>query len=384
VFARRAASLNTSAKELAMQIRRSLAALLCAAFLPTLAGAAEEKVLNVANWAEYIGEDTVHRFEQETGIRVRYDLFDSNEILLAKMLAGRTGYDIVVPSSDFAHLMLDAGVIQKIDRAKLTNWGNLNPQVMALMSRLDPGNQTMVPWLGSTVSVGYNVDKVKAALGDEAIPANPFELVFNPKYTARLKRCGISLIDSASDLFPSALMYVGKKGYSNDPNDYAAAATMLQRVRGDIGLFSYNGYIDDLASGQICVALGYGGDFNNAARRAKAANNGVHIVAPLPPGGVQFGFESMVIPADAPHPENALLWMNYILRPEVQAEITNKVMFTSPNLAARAFVHADVLANAIAFPPDDYLAHRVQFYEVRTRETRRNMTRLYTKFKSGI
>ncbi len=371
-----------------MPTRRSATALLCvglvAALAAPLASAAEEAVLNIANWAEYIGEDTVHRFEQETGIRVRYDLFDSNEILLAKMLAGRTGYDIVVPSSDFAHLMLDAGVIQKIDRAQLTNWGNLSPQVMGLMSHLDPGNRYMVPWLGSTVSVGYNVDKVKAALGDEPIPANPFELVFNPKYTAKLKHCGISMLDSASDLFPSALMYVGKKGYSNDSNDYNAAAAMLQRVRGDVGLFSYNGYIDDLASGQICVALGYGGDFNNAARRAKAANTGVHIVAPLPPGGVQFGFESMVIPADAPHPGNALLWMNYILRPEVQAEITNKVMFTSPNLAARAFVHPDVLANTIAFPPDDYLAHRVQFYEVRSRETRRNMTRLYTKFKSGI
>ena len=368
-----------------MTSRRTFAAALCAlAFAAPAAFAAEEKVLNIANWAEYIGDDTVHRFEQETGIQVRYDLFDSNEILLAKMIAGRTGYDIVVPSSDFAHLMLEAGVLRKLDRAQLTRWNNLSPQVMALMSRLDPGNQYMVPWLGSTVSVGYNVDKVKAALGDEPVPANPFELVFNPKYTARLKSCGISMLDSASDLFPSALMYVGKKGYSNDAGDYNAAAAMLARVRQDVGLFSYNGYIDDLAAGRLCVALGYGGDFNNAARRAKAAGNGVHIVAPLPPGGVQFGFESMVIPADAPHPQNALLWMDYILRPEVQAEITNKVMFTSPNLAARAFVHPDVLANVIAFPPDDYMAHRVQFYEVRTRETRRTMTRLYTKFKSGV
>lgn len=370
-----------------MSTRRTILALLCAGLLAcaaTAARAAEEKVLNIANWAEYIGDDTVHRFEQETGIQVRYDLFDSNEVLMARMVAGHTGYDIVVPSSDFAHVMMEAGVLLKLDRAKLTRWSNLSPQVMALMGRLDPGNQYMVPWLGSTVSVGYNLDKVRAALGAEPIPANPFELVFNPKYTAKLKSCGISLIDSASDLFPSALMYVGRKGYSNDGSDYAAAAAMLARVRKDIGLFSYNGYIDDLASGQICVALGYGGDFNNAARRAKSANNGVHIVAPLPPGGVQFGFESMVIPSDAPHPGNALLWMDYILRPEVQAEITNKVMFTSPNLAARAFVHPDVLSNVIAFPPDDYLAHRVQFYEVRTRDTRRTMTRLYTKFKSGV
>jgi len=241
-----------------------------------------------------------------------------------------------------------------------------------------------VPWLGSTVSVGYNVDKVKAALGAEPIPADPFELVFNPKYTSRLKACGISMLDSGSDVFPSALIRVGRKAYSNEPSDYELAAQMLQKVRGDIGLFSYNGYIDDLARGQICVALGYGGDFNNAQQRANASHTGVHIVAPLPPGHLQFGFESMMIPADAPHPANAHRWIDFILRPEVQAAITNKVMFTSPNLAARRFIRPDVLANAIAFPPDDYLRTHVEFYEVRRHDTRRVMTRLFTRFKSGV
>jgi len=369
---------------------RRIAQALCAAatctawLVPAPALAAEDNVLNVYNWAEYIGEDTVRQFEKETGIHVRYDNFDSNDVLLAKMVAGRTGYDIVVPSSDFGRIMLEGGLLQKLDRKLLPHWGNLSPAVMALMGRLDPGNQYMVPWLGGSVSVGYNIDKVRAALGNEPIPANPFELVFNPKYTSRLKSCGISVLDSASDLFPSALIYVGKPAYSNDGADYQLAAAMLQKVRPDITLFSYNGYIQDLASGQICVALGYGGDFNNAAQRAKAAGNGVHIVAPLPPGSVQFGFESMVIPSDAPHPLNAHKWIEFILRPEVQAAITNKVMFTSPNAAARAFVHPDVLANAIAFPPDDYLAHHVQFYEVRRHETRRTMTRLFTKFKSGV
>lgn len=346
--------------------------------------AEEEKLLNIYNWAEYIAEDTVRNFEKETGIKVRYDNFDANEILLAKMVAGRTGYDIVVPSSDFGRIMVDGALVQKLDRGRLSNWGNLSPSVMQMMSRLDPGNQYMVPWLGGSVSVGYNIDKVKAALGGEPLPANPFELVFNPKYTSKLKSCGISLLDSASDLFPSALIYIGKPAYSNNPDDYRDAAAMLQRVRGDIGLFSYNGYIGDLASGQLCVALGYGGDFNNAAQRAKASGSGARIVAPLPPGGVQFGFESMLIPADAPHPGNAHLWINYILRPDVQAAITNKVMFTSPNAAARKLVRPDVLANLIAFPPEDYLATKVQFYEVRRNDTRRTMTRLFTKFKSGM
>ena len=363
---------------------RLIASFIAALLTIPLAHAAEEKVLNIFNWSEYIGDDTVHQFEKETGIHVRYDNFDSNEVLLVKMIAGRTGYDVIVPSSDFGRIMIDGGLVQKLDRNKLPNWHNLNPTVVQMLGKLDPGNQFMVPWLGGAVSVGYNVDKVKAALGGEPIPANPFELVFNPKYTSKLKACGISLLDSASDVFPSALIYTGKRAYSNSPDDYAEAAAMLQKVRSDIGLFSYNGYITDLASGQICVALGYSGDFNNATQRAKAGRTGVTIAAPLPAGGMQFGFESMMIPIDAPHPENAHLWMDFILRPEVQAAITNKVMFTSPNLAARAFIHADVLANTIAFPPDDYMATKAQFYEVRRSDTRRTLTRLFTKFKSGI
>jgi putrescine transport system substrate-binding protein len=348
------------------------------------AQAQNEKTLNVFNWAEYIGENTVKEFEAETGIKVIYDNFDSNETLLAKMIAGRTGYDIIIPSSDFGRIMVEGGVVQKIDKSKLTNWSNLDPQVLKLMSKLDPGNQYMVPWLGSTVSVGYNLEKVKAALGAEPIPQNPFDLVFNPKYTNKLKKCGISMLDSASDVFPSALIYLGKKAYSNTPSDYTDAFNMLQQVRPDIALFSYNGYISDLASGNICVALGYGGDFNNATRQAKAHGKGVVIEAPLPPNGVQFGFESMMIPADAPHPENAHLWMNFILRPKVQAEITNKVMFTSPNLAARQFITPDVLANQIAFPPADYIASKAQFYELRRNDIRRTMTRFFTKWKTGL
>jgi putrescine transport system substrate-binding protein len=351
---------------------------------PAIAFSATEKVLNINNWAEYIGVNTVKNFEKETGIKVRYDNFDSNEVLLSKVIAGKTGYDIIVPSSDFGRIMIDGGKVQKIDRKKLTNWNNLNPAVLKQMEKLDPGNQYMVPWLGGTVSVGYNVDKVKTALGNEAIPANPFELIFNPKYTTKLKNCGISILDSASDVFPSALIYVGKPAFSNNATDYQVAADMLQKVRKDIKVFTNNGHIADLANGNICVALGYGSDFNNAAMKAKDAKNGIKIEAPLPPNGMQFGFESMMIPVDAPHPENALIWMNYILRPEVQAEITNYTMFTSPNLAARKLIDHDVLANKIAFPPDEYLSTKAQFYQVRSNATRRVMTRAFTKLKSGL
>ena len=354
------------------------------AFATSTSMAANEKVLNINNWAEYIGENTVKNFEKETGIKVHYDNFDSNEVLLAKVIAGKTGYDIIVPSSDFGRIMIDGAKVQKIDHTKLTHWVNLNPAVMKQMEKLDPGNQYMVPWLGGSVSVGYNIDKVKTALGNEPIPANPFELIFNPKYTAKLNKCGISMLDSASDVFPSALIYVGKPAFSSNASDYQVAADMLQKVRKDIKVFTNNGHINDLANGNICVALGYGSDFNNAAMKAKEAKNGIKIEAPLPPNGMQFGFESMMIPADAPHPENALLWINYILRPQVQAEITNYTMFTSPNLAARKYIDPEVLANKIAFPPDQYLSNKAQFYQVRSNATRKIMTRAFTKFKSGL
>ena len=375
-----------------MILRHKLLSALCATLtacvilltVPEQAVADEEKILNVFNWSEYIGDNTVKRFEAETGIRVRYDTFDSNETLLAKMIAGKTGYDIVVPSSDFGRVMIDGALVSRLSKEKLDNWGNLDPDVLHLMSQLDPDNDFMVPWLGGMIAVGYNLDKVKAALGDTPIPADPFELVFNPVYTSKLRKCGISMLDAASDVFPSALLYLKKAPYSKNLSDYQEAATMLQRVRNDISLFSSLGYMTDLARGSLCVSLGYSGDFENASKHAREAQNGVHIVAPLPPNGAQFGFESMMIPNDAPHPENALKWINYILRADVQAEITNKVMFMSPNLAARKFIRKDALANPIVFPPSDYLKTKAHFYESRKSDIRRIMNRLFTKFKSGL
>ena len=351
---------------------------------PQYASADEEKILNVFNWSEYIGDNTVKRFQDETGIKVRYDTFDSNETLLAKMVAGRTGYDIVVPSSDFGRVMIEGGLVSTLAKEKLSNWNNLDSDVMNMLSQLDPGNNVMVPWLGGMIAVGYNVDKVKSALGATPIPADPFELVFNPVYASKLKKCGISMLDAASDVFPSALLYLKKSPYSTTKSDYQEAASMLLKVRENISLFSSLGYMTDLASGALCVSLGYSGDFYNASRRAKEAKNGVRIEAPLPPNGAQFGFESMLIPKDAPHPENALKWINFILLPDVQAEITNKVMFMSPNLAARKFINKEALANPIAFPPSEYLKTKAHFYEPRKNDIRRIMNRLFTNFKTGL
>ncbi len=350
---------------------------------PTALRAEQEKILNVTNWSEYIAEKTVGKFTAETGIKVHYDNFDSNEALLARMVAGRSGYDIVVPSADFGRIMVDGKLARRLDKAALGNWANLDPSMLRLLDRLDPGNAYLVPWLGGAVTVAYNVDKVKAALGGMAIPANPFDMLFNPVYASKLARCGISLLDMASDVFPSVLIYLGKNPYSANPADYIAAAAQLQKVRPSIGRFSSLEYINDMASGSLCVAMGYSGAFNSARAKVAEARIKVNIATPLPPGGVAFGFDTMLIPADAPHPQNALKWINFILRPDIAAEIANEVMCTTPNRAARQLIKADLRNDPLTFPPEDYLKNKAFFYEVRSNETRRAMTRLFAKFKTG-
>jgi putrescine transport system substrate-binding protein len=350
---------------------------------PSLVLAEEAKVLNVSNWSEYIADNTVRKFEAETGIKVHYDNFDSNEALLAKMIAGRSGYDIVVPSADFGRIMIDGKLARRLDKAALSNWANLDPNMLRLLAKLDLGNDYLVPWLGGSVTVAYNVDKVKAVLGATPIPANPFELLFNPVYAGKLAKCGISLLDMASDVFPSVLIYLGRNPYSANPADYAAAAAQLQKVRPFIGLFNSLEYINDMASGSLCVAMGYSGAFNSARAKSAEARNKVNIATPLPPGGMAFGFDTMLIPVDAPHPQNALKWINFILRPDIAAEIANEVLCTSPNRAARKFIKPDLLNEPMTFPPDEYLKNKEYFYEVRSNETRRVMTRLFAKLKTG-
>ena len=246
---------------------RPVAAILAAtlALACTVASAQEEeKVLNIYNWSDYIAEDTIKNFEKETGIKVRYDNFDNNEIVHAKLVAGKTGYDLVVPSSNWAKLQIDGGLLRKIDKAQLSNYKNLDPALQAQLARLDAGNDYMVNWLWGFTTVGINVDKVKAALGDLPMPDNVWDLVFKPEYVSKLKSCGVSFLDSATEVVPAALHYLGKPPFSKNPADYAAAAQVLKAVRPYITVFSSSGYINDLANGSICVALGWSGDINIA------------------------------------------------------------------------------------------------------------------------
>lgn len=343
----------------------------------------EEKVLNVYNWSDYIAPDTLANFEKETGIKVRYDNFDNNEIVHAKLVAGKTGYDVVVPSSYWAKLQADGGLLQKIDKSQIPNYKNLDPSLQEQLAKLDPGNQFQVNWLWGYTTVGINIDKVKAALGSTPMPDNAWDLVFKPEYISKLKSCGVSFLDSATEVVPAALHYLGKPAYSRNQADYQAVGPLLKSVRPYVSLFSSSGYINDMANGSICLALGWSGDINIARQRAIDGKTGQKIEALIPKtGGVLF-FDVMVIPADAPHPGNAHKFINYILRPDVHAGLTNKVFYANPNKESKKFVKPEVASNPTVFPNDADMK-KMAAPDAISNDIRRTMTRLYTSFKTGL
>jgi putrescine transport system substrate-binding protein len=348
-----------------------------------LAQAQEEKVLNIFNWSDYIAEDTIKNFEKETGIKVRYDNFDSNEMLHAKLVAGKTGYDIVVPSANWARLQIDGGLLRKLDKSKLPNLVNMDPAIQAQVAKLDAGNDHLIVWLWGFTTVGINVNKVKAALGSMPMPENAWDLVFDPKYISKLKSCGVSFLDSPSEILPPALQYIGKPAYSKNAADYQEAGRLLQSIRPYVTLFSSSGYINDMASGSICVALGWSGDINIAGRRANEAKNGHKIEALVPKTTATLFFDTMAIPADAAHPNNAHLFMNYMMRPEVHAGLSNKVFYANPNAASLKFVQKEIAENKTIFLSDADKKKMVA-PEALSSDIRRTMTRVYTKFKTGL
>ncbi|MYM72960.1 extracellular solute-binding protein [Duganella sp. FT134W] len=359
------------------------AALVAAGLMVGAVQAQEEKVLNIYNWSDYIAEDTVKNFEKETGIKVRYDLFDNNEILNSKLVAGKSGYDIVVPTAQWARLQIDAKQLRKLDKSKLPNLKNLDPAIQAKLANIDPGNDYLVDWLWGYTTVGINVNKVKAALGGMPLPDNAWELVFNPKYASKLKSCGVSFLDSPSEVLPPALIYAGKPAFSKNAADYVEAGKVLQAIRPYVTLFSSSGYINDLANGGVCVALGWSGDINIARQRAIDAKNGNVIEVLVPKTSAALVFDTMAIPADAPHPNNAHLWINYIMRPEVHASLTNKVFYANPNAASVKFVRKDIAGNKTVFLSEED-KKKMAAPEPVPADIRRNITRIYTKFKTGV
>ena len=374
---------NTLGTKLVGKLLGALAMAGVLTFAATSAMAQEEKVLNIYNWSDYIADDTLANFEKETGIKVRYDTYDNNEILHAKLVAGKTGYDIVVPSSTFARLQIDGGLVQKLDKSQLPNMKNLDPDIMAQMAKIDPGNQHLINWLWGYTTIGINTAKVKAALGGEPIPANVWELFFNPKYISKLKGCGVSTLDSATEVLPAALHYLGKDPFSKNPSDYQEAGALLKSVRPYVTLFSSSGYINDMAGGSICMALGWNGDINIARARAIEGKTGQDIVALVPKtGGILF-FDMMAIPADAAHPKNAHLFINYIMRPEVSAALTNKVKYANVNKEAKKLVKPEIANNPSSYPSAAEMGTMVA-PKALTNDVRRLATRAYTGFKTGL
>lgn len=342
----------------------------------------EEKVLHVYNWSDYIAEDTLENFQKETGIKVVYDVFSDNAVVEAKLLAGNTGYDVVVPSLHFLARQIQAGVFQPLDKQKLTHLNNLDAQLLKQIDTLDPGNQYGVPYLWGTTALGYNVKKVKEVLGEQA-PLNSWALLFDPANAAKLAQCGIALLDAPEEIYSAAINYTG-----GDPNDTSPAVLrekaqpLLMQLRPHIRYIHGSQYINDLANGDICLVLGYSGDILQARDRAEEANNGVEVAYVIPQEGASLWFDMLVIPKDAPHPGNAHLFINYLLRPEVIASITNAVNYANPNPASRGKVDPTVLEDPGVYPDTDTSA-KLFMLQPTPLATERVRTRLWSEFQAG-
>jgi len=345
------------------------------------AATAEEKVLNVYNWPDYIAQDMIANFEKETGIKVNYQTFENNEALHAKLVAGNTGYDIVVPGAVFAKGQIEAGYFMKLDKAKLSNYANLDAGIMGKLATVDPGNEYLVPWAWSFTTVGINKAKVAKALGNTPMPENAWDLVFNPTYTAKLKSCGIAFLDSPTEVMPPALHYIGKNAYSNEAADHKAAGEMLAKVRPHIRMFSST-MIDDLAGGKACVALAWAGDINIARARAQENKSGQEIQALLPATGGLIFFDNLAIPKDAKHPNNAHAFINHFLRPEVSAALTNELGYPTANKASLANVKPELAKDPAVFP-DAANMQKMVSPSAFSNAGRESLSNVYTQFKKG-
>jgi len=352
-------------------------------FLAFAAGLpAEAKgVLRVYNWSNYIAEDTIAKFEAATGIDVIYTTYDSMDELEQSMLTGVSGADIVVPSSDFLRRAIKNGIFMPLDRTRIPNWDNLDPEQMAKAAAYDPGNAHAAIYLWGTTGLGYNVDMVRARLGPDA-PVDSWSLIFDPRYAENLADCGITLVDSPVEVLPAVLTYLGLDPASPDAEGLARAEETLAAIRPFVKEFSTAGYIDDLASGEACLSLGWSGDVFIAAERAEAAGKGVKVGYAIPKEGAQQWFDMMAIPVEAPNPEAAHAFIDFVLRPEIIGAITNYVYFPNAVPAARPFIDEAIRENEEIYPPDNVLdaLFPSALYDA---ATQRGMQRLWTRVRAG-
>jgi putrescine transport system substrate-binding protein len=362
-----------------MTLTRALAA--CAGIVLCAGVAlAQERTLNVYNWSDYIDPKVLADFTAETGIKVTYDTYDTNEILETKLLAGKSGYDIVVPSGPFLQRLIKASVFRKLDRTKLPNLKNAWPDITERLATFDPGNLYAVDYMWGTTGIGVNVKKVKERLGD--LPLNSWDLVLRPEIAGKLKDCGIQMLDAPEDILPGVLNYLRFDPDSKRPEDLQVAGDAVMKVRDTIAKFHSSEYINALANGDICLAVGYSGDMLQAKRRAEEAKNGVEIAYMIPREGALMWFDSLAIPADAEHVSEAYAFIDYLLRPEIAAANTNFVAYASGNLAAKAFVKPEILADPGIYPDAATFA-RLFTNTAYDERTQRLVTRLWTRIRTG-
>jgi putrescine transport system substrate-binding protein len=347
-----------------------------------IALAQNERVVNVYNWSDYIDAKVLEDFTKETGIRVQYDTFDANETLETKLLAGKSGYDVVVPTAYFLERQIKAGVFQKLDKDKLKNLGNVWPEIATRLAVYDPGNQYAVNYMWGTTGIGYNVKAMRERLGLDA-KIDSWEVVFKPENLAKFRDCGVHMLDSADDIIPAALHFLGLNPNSTDPKELEKAAELLMKIRSLVRKFHSSEYLNALASGEICLVVGWSGDIKQSQKRAIEAKNGVEIGYSIPKEGAQMFFDNLAIPKDASHVAEAHAFIDYLLRPDVAAKNSNLVAYANGNLASQKFIDKAVLDDKSVYP-DPTTMGRLYTVSARDQKSQRFVNRLWTKVKTGL
>lgn len=351
-------------------------------FAGTPSGAsAAERVVNIYNWSDYIDPKMLDAFSKETGIKVVYDTYDNNEILETKLFTGQSGYDVVTPSGTSLQKMIKAGVLKPLDKAKLPNLANAWPEIATRLQTYDPGNLFGVNYMWGTTGIGLNHDMVRERLGSNQT-LNTWAIVLNPSLMNKLKDCGVMMIDSPEDLIPSILPFYGSKTSPQKWDDISLVTDALYKVRNSVRKFHSSEYVNALANGDICVAVGYSGDILQAKRRAEEAKSDVKIDYVIPREGSQMWFDTFAIPKDAPHPAEAYAFIDYMLRPDVAAANTNYVYFANGNLPARKLVDPEILSNTGIYP-DDSTMQRLSSATTWNDSTQRFVTRAWTRVRTG-
>jgi len=357
-----------------------IAIAIAAVSLQTMAKS-NEKIVNVFNWADYIGTDTVKNFEKEYGIKVNYDEYESSEMVEAKLLSGRTGYDIVMHSSMYSKRLFPLNIFQKLDKTKLTNWKLLDPKLMAILDTFDPGNNFMVPYSWGSTGIAYNVDMILERMPDA--PLDSGAMLFDPEVVSKFKDCGVSILDSPTDVIPIALVYLGYADNTRNPEEIQAAEDLLLSVRPYIRKFTSTTFLNDLPNGDLCVSMSWAGDYATASARAEEVGSDINLAYFVPKEGSLLWVDIIIIPDDAPHTENAYLFLDYLLRPEVMADFVNLTHYASPIPAANAFIDEKILNDPAIYPTPEIM-ERLFLTEVDPPKYQRQKTRVFTRAKSGL